>query len=141
MTRSLAYVRQPGNTNEGPSHAARTANVSVVSPTTIRIRLSQRAAGEKCTRIDEMMLMLSCLISRVQIYCRFQPKSCKEVITWSGQTPARDLGEKKSMQEKELDPRSFWSGLFSPWKSWSVIGSNRNVFLVNARHTHTHGVV
>ena len=44
------------------------------------------------------------------------------------------------MQEKELDPRSFWSGLFSPWKSWSVIGSNRNVFLVNARHKYTPGV-
>lgn len=64
--------------------------------TTIRIRLSQRVAGEGCTRIDEMTLMLSCSISRVQIYCQFQPKPCKEVITWSCQTPARDLRKKIS---------------------------------------------
>lgn len=45
LTRSLAYVKQPGSTNEGPSHAAGTANTIVVSTKTIRIRLSQRAAG------------------------------------------------------------------------------------------------
>lgn len=105
MTRSLAYVRQPGSTNEGPSHAAGTANTSVVSLTTIRIRLSQRAAGEGCTRIDEMTLMLSCLISRVQIYCQFQPKPCKEVITWSCQNAARDLGKQnKACRKRNLTP-------------------------------------
>ena len=39
------------------------------------------------------------------------------------------------MQETEFDPLSLWSGFFSPWKSRSAIGSNRNVYLVNASHT------